>query len=251
MPSFETRELQKRAKATEHALERESSMAREALETSWIEYNKRLVLLTRRRAAAVALGDFILALLMLIPLLGPYRSTVPTVELNLFFLLIISSGTWCLLVATGIRDMREATTHLFSTRERPVARRRMAGIESPEALRIGWLVFLAFAAGVATTFYAMGRLINATGGLTASPFSQVAFTMFVLGQWMATTKKTMLALLVLGLGFFMILVYTTWFGMPNPNVTRHIESLSTWFIYVTGIDLLVSLAVTMVVTFKP
>jgi hypothetical protein len=114
----------------------------------------------------------------------------------------------------------------------------------PGQVRYGTIVivFVLLLGTIILNFYAVGRLILASGGLLVSPYVQFAATMFILGGFMADKRRSQALIFLGGIGYFALLAYSTAFGpVLHPGLQpSHAKPL---LIGITGINLVISFIV--------
>jgi hypothetical protein len=99
---------------------------------------------------------------------------------------------------------------------------------------------------IAVNLFAVGHIVNATGGIQASPFAGYAFTMMVLGIVMAYEPVTMLIVLWVGIIYFGLLSYTHLLGVPRPRVALSVGKLRGQYWSVAAVNLVITGFVTWV-----
>lgn len=206
-----------------------------------------LAFLARQRSRAVALANVTL-LLLILPLLSVYGENVSTGSRYLFLGLELGVVVAGLLLASW-RETVEDVRSILRDQGRVAARvpseltsHSDQNAPSEQPLLLFSILFVI----VLTNYYAIGWLINATGGITGSPFTQFAFSMTVLGLLMGYERITKLVIAVFGAAFFAALIYTPILGASRTDVVSKVDHLPTVFLIVTVVNLFISLLVNLV-----
>lgn len=220
----------------------------------------RLLRMGRQRAFAIGLSTALFVVVMAIALPHGYHGYDPTwffivegcivlicVLLNPDLYVYLLRTVWWLLgfVLGEIRGAFSGTAN--GSDPGIVARERKLPPERRAYLVISWqLIFALLLPSIVVNLFAVGRLVNATGGLTASPYTGYAFTMVVLGIVMAVETRTMVIVLVAGVVYFSLLSYTNVLGKPRPEVALEADKLRGQYWVVTGVTLVITWFVTWV-----
>jgi hypothetical protein len=220
---------------------------------------ERLTQLGRQRAFAVGFSNVILTGVMWISLGRGYK----TYRSGLFFLLEGIVVLACSLlnpdpyVAFGRLVARsfgsEENGHGDDRTAPAVAkaeRRHAAGsLEVRRYLTLPWQLLMGLLLlAIALNFVAVGRLINATGGIAHSPFVGYAITMVVMGIVMAVSPVTIVIIAALGIVFFAGLSYTDVFGAihePSKQTAPTHSQLLHHYFAVTAANLVIGAFVTV------
>ncbi|MDQ6946026.1 MAG: hypothetical protein M3256_07075 [Actinomycetota bacterium] len=199
---------------------------------------RRLLGLARQRALAVAVSNTILLVVMLFLLPGYPNSKNHEGVISLFYIVEVAVVICCSFLYMGLGPVIEDLRHSLDP----------DGAEVPTAERTEVkgnpvYVFIFLCVCIAANFFAVGRVVNATGGITASPFPGFALTMLVLGQLLAIARVTRAIVGIFGVIFFFLMVNTDLFGHVDPHGSEGIEHLTARFLAVTLVSLLISLVV--------
>jgi hypothetical protein len=225
--------------------------AEEARQLARRQRNNRLA---RDRAFAIGVSNLLLMGVMALALRHGYADYRAT------YFYVIEASVVATCIALNPDRWWETLTSFKSGLERPlgdpeddVTNGQSLASERPRRASSLWVVDYRWAfpilfAVIVANFYAVGRLVNATGGITASPFIAYAVSMIVLGLIMSIERRTMRVILLLGIAYTIVLSFTHIFGDPNPNAAKSVapDTLRNHYALVTAVSLLISYFVTRV-----
>jgi hypothetical protein len=101
--------------------------------------------------------------------------------------------------------------------------------------------FLAMLILILTNFFAVGRVINSTGGVLGSPYIGFPVTMLILGGLMAERAVSRFGILLFGVLYFIGLSHAHALWAGDGDVLRRVSSDLSWlFVTVTAVNLAVS-----------
>lgn len=206
-----------------------------ATRTKWVR-------LALQRLVAVSASNFVLVVLSgAVVAYGQYADVVPVHQLVLFF----AQETGVVFVSLLFYlDLRRIGGDLAG-----LARRGREEIEdkAKESDRNPYMLFLVLFLVILWNFWVIGRYINATGGIVASPFGQFAVTLLVLGQLMATSRLTMFIIFALGVGYVWgVLQSEVIFGTAAVQVPLDVHEPEHQFLAVTAVSLAMGYVVNQV-----